>query len=351
MSSHSPQRLSPDHPRDIYDVANRFAEAQGLLAAVELGLFTALDEGGASVDELCRGLGLDPRPAADFLHLLIVLGLIEEEGDKLRNSAAAQRFLVDGKPDYLGSSLGLYGSLLYPSWSGIAAALRGTVGDSGDEPKGDDWTSDFFATVSGDPEALEKFLEGSESENLASEELMTDAVDWSVYRSVLDVGGARGRHASHIARIAPHLKVGVFDLPPLAPFFEKLMASRGVSERTDFHAGDFFTDDLPAADVVLMAGVLHNWSPDVRRMLVGKAAKAVNPGGLLLVLDKMQDDRRTDKANLITSLTIFLSTRGGGSKYTESECRAYLTEAGFDGVTARPFGAAGHVLVTGGKPR
>jgi hypothetical protein len=347
----TPQRLSPDDPQEILDVANRFAEAQGLLAAVELGLFTALHGGGATADELCGRLGLDPQPTADFLHLLIALGLVEKDGEKFRNSEAAERFLVDGQPGYLGSSLGYYRRLMYPSWGGVVGALRGTVEESGDAPRGDDWTTGFFATVAGDPGMLEDFLNGLDSYNSVPGELLTEAVDWSAYRSVLDVGGARGHHASHIAQVAPHLTVGVFDLPQLGPHFKELMDKRGVSERTGFYGGDFFTDALPAADVVIFGDVLHNWSPDVRRMLVGKAAQAVNSGGLLMVFDRMMDDQRSDKAKLIASLSMFLATRGGGSEYLESECRGYLTEAGFEDVTARPFGTAGHVLVTGRRPR
>lgn len=347
----TPQRLSPDDPQEILDVANRFAEAQALLAAVELGLFTALRGGGATADELCRRLQLDPQPAADFLHLLIALGLLEKDGDKFRDSEAAERFLVEGEPGYMGSSLGYYSRLMYPSWGGVAGALRGAADESGDAPRGDDWTSGFYASVVGRPDTLEDFLDGLDSYNSVPGELLAEAVDWSGHRSVLDVGGARGHHASHIAQVAPHLEVGVFDLPQLKEKFDELTAKRGVSERTRFHGGDFFTDALPAADVVVLGDVLHNWSPDVRRMLVRKAAQAVNPGGLLLVFDRMMDDQRSDKAKLIASLSMFLATRGGGSEYLESECRGYLTEAGLDGVASRPFGTAGHVLVTGGKPR
>ncbi|MEW2290443.1 methyltransferase [Streptomyces sp. NPDC047841] len=347
----TPQRLSTDDPQQILDLANRFAEAQALLAAVELGLFTALRGGGATADELCRRLELDPQPAADFLHLLIALGLLDKDGEKFRNSEAAERFLVEGEPGYLGSSLGYYSRLMYPSWGTVAGALRGTAVGSGDAPRGDHWTSGFYASVVGDRGTLEDFLDGLDSYNSVPGQLLAEAVDWSGYGSALDVGGARGHHASHIAQVAPHLSVGVFDLPQLRPHFEELMAKRGVSERTRFHGGDFFTDALPAADVVIFGDVLHNWSPDVRRMLVRKAAQAVNPGGLLLVFDRMMDDGRSDKAKLIASLSMFLATRGGGSEYLESECRGYLTEAGFEGVTARPFGTAGHVLVTGGKPR
>ncbi|GAA3012248.1 methyltransferase [Kitasatospora sp. NPDC127116] len=345
-------RISSDNPQELIDLANRFAEAQGLLAAVELGVFTELRERPASGTELCERLGLDPRPAADFLHLLVTLGLLEARDGRFANSAAAERFLVAGKAGYLGSSFGYYSRLMYPSWSGVAASLRGgdETGGADGKPRGDGWTSGFYSSVADDEETLGDFLDGLDSYNSVPGELLAAAVDWSRHRTVLDVGGARGNHAAHIAQAAPHLTVEVFDLPQLGPFFDRLMAGAGLRERTGFHGGDFFTDPLPEADVVVFGDVLHNWSPDTRRMLIGKAARAVRPGGSVLVFDRMMDEARSDRAKLIASLSMYLATKGGGSEYLESECRGYLADAGFVGITTEPFGTAGHVLAVGHRP-
>ncbi|MFD8483828.1 methyltransferase [Kitasatospora sp. NPDC059673] len=349
----TPQRLASDSPQELIDLANRFAEAQGLLAAMELGVFTELHERPADAAELCERLGLVPRPATDFLHLLVTLGLLEVEDGRFVNSGAAERFLVAGQAGYLGSSLGYYSRLMYPSWSGVAASLRGGAGGAAGvdgKPRGDGWTSGFYSSVADDEETLSDFLDGLDSYNSVPGDLLADALDWSRYRTVLDVGGARGNHVAHIAQAAPHLRVGVFDLPQLGPFFDRLMAGAGLAERARFHGGDFFADPLPVADVVIFGDVLHNWSPETRRMLIGKAAQAVRPGGAVLVFDRMMDDRRSDRAKLIASLSMYLATQGGGSEYLESECRDYLADAGFVDVGTAPFGTAGHVLAVGHRP-
>ena len=116
-----------------------------------------------------------------------------------------------------------------------------------------------------------------------------------------------------------------------------------------FHSGDFFTDPLPAADVLVLGHVLHDWSVSERISLVKKAYEAVNPGGLLLVYDPMLDPDNPNPMNLIISLDMLLTTRGG-AEYPPAWCRDWLEAAGFTGVTAARFGFA-DTLVSGRKPR
>jgi hypothetical protein len=47
------------------------------------------------------------------------------------------------------------------------------------------------------------------------------------------------------------------------PFFERYIASFGLSDRLKFYAGDFFSDPLPEAEVLSMGHILHDWNREV----------------------------------------------------------------------------------------
>jgi O-methyltransferase len=49
-----------------------------------------------------------------------------------------------------------------------------------------------------------------------------------------------------------------FDLPEVAPVFEEYVEQQGLDGRLRFVAGNFFSDDLPPADVLVMGQVLHD---------------------------------------------------------------------------------------------
>ena len=60
-------------------------------------------------------------------------------------------------------------------------------------------------------------------------------------------------------------------LPEVAPIFEEYVAAAGISDRLSFTPGNFFEDELPHSDVVLMGHILHDWDLDTKRMLIEKA--------------------------------------------------------------------------------
>jgi SAM-dependent methyltransferase len=130
----------------------------------------------------------------------------------------------------------------------------------------------------------------------------------------------------------------------MAPFFAEHVEARGVADRLEFHGGDFFADPLPAADVVVLGHVLHDWDADQRRQLVRAAYAATNPGGALVVYDRMLDDDPRHVENLVISLDMLLVT-DGGSEYPVQELRAAAAEAGFERITDQPLGDFDTIVV------
>jgi SAM-dependent methyltransferase len=166
------------------------------------------------------------------------------------------------------------------------------------------------------------------------------ALDWSGYRSFTDIGGARGNVALRIAEAHPHLTATVFDLPEMRPAFD----DHTRHERVTFQAGDFFTDPLPRADVVIFGHVLHNWPVPVRIELLQKASQALEPGGAVIVYDPMIDEDQPRLAPALASLNMLVWTEGG-AEYTVAECRSWLAGAGFADVVAYPVENASTIVV------
>ena len=102
-----------------------------------------------------------------------------------------------------------------------------------------------------------------------------------------------------IALANEHLTGLGFDLPEVAPVFEDYVEHNGVRERLRFAAGDFFADELPKADVLVMGHILHDWSLDEKRMLISKAYEALPEG------------RRARSCTRRSSTTIGRRTRSG----------------------------------------
>lgn len=327
MAMASTDPSAPVTPGGIMQLALGFWASKTLLSAVELGLFTALADGPLDGEALRIRLGLHPRAACDFFDALVALRMLERNDSVYANTAEADLYLDAGKPSYVGGLLEMANRRLYPFWGNLTEALR--TGRPQNEAKAG---GDPFAAMYADPEGLAGFLNAMTGVSLPLARVIAARFPWAGVRSVIDIGAAAGSMPVELALAHPHLDVGGFDLPPVRPVFEAYVAKRGLAGRVRFHAGDFLNEALPAAEVLVMGHILHDWDLEQKRMLVAKAHAALPQGGALLVYDRMiDDDRRENAAGLLMSLNMLIETPGGFD-YTGADCIGWLREAGFASV-------------------
>ncbi len=330
-------------PEPILQVGLGFMASKALLTAVELDLFSRLAEGPRTGGDLAEALGLHPRGAADFLDALVALGFLERSEDVYRNSPSADTFLDREKATYIGGILEMANSRLYPFWGSLTEALR--TGEPQNEHK---HGGDVFDAIYRDQEGLERFLHGMTGLSMGKALVIAERFPWADYRTVLDVGGAVGCLPVAVAQRHPHMSGGVFELPRVRPVFEKYVASFGLEDRLTFHGGDFFTDDLPGADVIVLGQILHGWGLEEKRLLLKKAYDALPDGGAVLVYDAIiDDDRKENTFGLLASLNMLIETRSG-FEYTVADGRAWMAEAGFRSSRIEPL-TDGYSMLVGIK--
>ncbi|WP_338017472.1 methyltransferase [Streptomyces adustus] len=279
-------------------------------------------------------MGLHPRSSADFLDALVSLGLLNRDEDGVyHNSPAADVFLDRAKPSYMGGILEMVNARLFGFWDNLLLALQ-----TGTQQNEVTHTGvPFFATLSQDPVAWRNFLNGMNGVRTPLAGALAADFDWTGRRYVVDLGGALGAVPAAVLRSNPDITGAVFELPPVRPVFEELVTAHGLSDRLTFHAGDFFADPLPAADVYVMGQILHDWNLEQRQFLLQKAYDALPEGGTLIVYDAMIDDaRRHNTYGFMVSLNMLIDTEGG-SEYTVADATGWLESAGFAKVTARPL--------------
>ncbi len=314
-------------PDAIMQLGLGFWGSKALLSAVELGLFTELAASGGpqDADALTARLGLHGRGARDFLDALVALRMLDRgEDGRYRNTLAADLFLDRAKPSYIGGLLEMANARLYPFWGSLTEALR--TGEPQNEAKRG---GDVFGKLYADPERLKGFLKAMTGVSLGAAQAIAAKFPWREYRTFVDVGAAEGALPVRVASAHPHLSGGGFDLPDVRPHFDAYVATHGLSDRLSFHAGDFFADPLPRADVLVMGHILHDWDLERKRLLIAKAFDALPPGGALVVYEAMIDDARRENAfGLLMSLNMLIETRGGFD-YTAADCVGWMREAGF----------------------
>ncbi|HYB99492.1 MAG TPA: methyltransferase [Candidatus Limnocylindrales bacterium] len=321
MSQERPQ-IPP--PTQILQMATGFWISKVLLSAAELGLFTELGSGPLSYEEIRRRLNLHPRSARDFLDALVSVGLLQREGDQYANSELTAVYLDRARPTYIGGFLEMCERRLYPFWGRLTDALRSGVAQN--ESGGAD---DFFASIYSTPDRLRGFLQAMTGISKGAAVQIASKFPWDRYRTFADIGCAQGCVPVELAETHAHLSGIGFDLAAVGPVFDEFVASRRLSERLRFVAGDFFADPLPQADVLIMGHILHDWNLEEKKTLLKKAHDALPSGGSLIVYEALiDDDRRSNTFGLLMSLNMLIETPGGFD-YTGADCTGWMKEIGF----------------------
>ncbi|RSO50587.1 methyltransferase [Streptomyces sp. WAC 06725] len=310
--------------RSLLQLTTAYHQAKALHSAVELGLFDLLADGPATAEQVKDRLRIVHPLAKEFLDALVALELLEADGDRYRNSPAAQAFLVSGASEYLGGTVLQHARKHYHVWAGLTTALQEGEAGSGAEAHGPEAYPKHYE----DPERARQVMAHFDTFSSFTAEELARRVDWSGYGSFIDIGGARGNLATRVALAHPHLHGAVFDLPALAPLAGELIRERGLEGRVRFHGGDFLTDPLPSADAVVTGHVLPDWPVPQRRKLLARIHEALPSGGALVVYDLMTDPATTTVHDVLQRLNHGL-IRGDSSSSSVEEYRAEIEEAGF----------------------
>jgi len=313
----------------ILEVGMGFWPAKVLLSAVELDVFSCLGASSKTAEELQALLGLHPRAVPDFPDTLVALGFLERDGDgptaRYRNTPESAAFLDRRSPGYVGGFLEMANARLYPFWGQLSEALR--TGKPQNELKRTG--TSMFEELYRDPPRLEQFMHAMSGISAGNFTAFAEKFDFSTYRTLCDVGGATGQLSCLVAKRHPHLRCTTLDLPVVIPIAERRIAAEGLGDRVVARALDFFADPLPAADVISMGMILHDWNLAKKLHLIRAAYHALPVGGAFVAIEHLIDDARRENAfGLMMSLNMLIEF-GDAFDFTGADFTAWCTQVGF----------------------
>lgn len=325
---------TPDH---IMQIGMGFWASKTLLSAVELGLFTELAKGPRTGAEIEAALALHPRATCDFLDALVSLDLLAREGDgpaaRYANTPATALFLDRQSPQYIGGILEMSNARLFRFWADLTPALK--TGKPQNETK--DGGAGVFEALYADPARLEQFMDAMSGISLGNFTALAQKFPFKDYKTLVDIGGATGQLSSIVAAHNPHMRCTSCDLPAVTPIARRRIAERAGADRVTVMDVDFFMDEFPKADVITMGMILHDWNLAHKKMLIGKAFRALPEGGALVAVENIIDDaRRQNTFGLLMSLNMLIEF-GEAFDFTGAQYAEWCREAGFSRVEILPL--------------
>ena len=335
----------PLDPSGIMQVGMGFWASKILLTAVNMDLFTQLESKAMSASEIQESLRLHDRGLYDCLDSLVSLGFLSRKGLKdsafYSNTPETSFFLDKKKPSYIGGLLIMANNRLYPFWGNLEEGLQ--TGLPQNETK--NGLKPLFEEIYSDEARLNEFVRAMGGAQIGSFVALAQKFDFSNYKSMVDIGGAGGYLAIQIALNHNEITCATYDLPPVGPVAEQIISEFNLSNRIDVLSGDFFSDELPKADLITMGNILHDWGTDDKKKLIAKAYSSLPAHGALIIIENIiDDDRRENAFGLMMSLNMLIETPAGFD-YSAADFTQWASECGFKKVETLPLAGPSSALI------
>jgi hypothetical protein len=307
-------------PVPVLDTTGPVMRARIIIAAIEIGVFDALADGPKNYQDLAKIVGATGDSLRLVLDALQGYGYIRRREGLYENTRMARKYLEPRSPFYVGDLV-----LFQEDSDAMTRSLTKVIRTGKIDTSHEDY-------MRGDPNRWRRYVLGMrEGARLSVEEVSAKVSAPAGARRLLDLGGSHGLHAFAFCERYPQLNAVIFDRPEAIEIAKEVTLKNDLGDRIRFQAGDLWNDSLGEGyDIVLLFSVIHLFSPERNRELLGRVARAVNTGGMLVVADFLSDRLPTDWiAAFSLGMRCFF---GQGQAYDRPTITGWLGEAGFGNV-------------------
>ncbi|MFE9428637.1 methyltransferase [Kitasatospora sp. NPDC006697] len=305
--------------------------AQACHVVAVLGVADQLAAGPLDSAELAARCEADPDALHRILRALASVGLFEQQGESVFGLNASATLLRSDVPGSARQSAVLLGEEVYRSFGELLHTAR-TGTPAFDHAYGEP----MYGYLAAHPETARTFHQALGGHRAVPQAL--SACDLTGVRTVVDVGGGNGKLLADLLAGRPELHGVLLELPEAVQQARGCLAEAGVLERATLVEGSFFEQVPTGGDLYVLARCLHNWADDKALEILRTVRKAMEPGGRLVILEKVIPEGPGASAAKVFDLLMLAMVEGRNR--TDAEYRALAVEAGFEIRATHPAPAA-----------
>jgi SAM-dependent methyltransferase len=289
-------------PRPLLETHVAMMLARTIMAATRLGVFKALAKGPLLAQQVATHCGTDPCATEKLLTALAGSGYVRAEHGQYALAPVARTWLLKDSPQSLRDKMLFQQS----EWEWISGY---------EEFVSNGRSRDLHRVLSDDEvwgsyqRAMRALASGSASEVARRTPVPVGA------RDLLDIGGSHGYYSVALCRRHPGLRAIILDLPEAVKHAAPILLREGMGDRVTHRAGNALTDDLgtEAWDLVFIANLVHHFDEQANRDLVRRIARALRPGGILVIQDfiRLRKPEEGGQTGALLELYFALTSQSG----------------------------------------
>jgi len=302
--------------------------SRALCVVAELGLADELRAGPCTAEELAVRVSAHPGAVRRLLSALSAFGVFAaDDGGTFRLTPLGATLCEDAPGSARPTAL-LLGGPVGTAWTRLGHTAR-----TGEPAFADAFGTDFFGYLTNEPD-LHATFDRSQTEGLRIElDEVFDAVDFTPYRRIVDVGGGDGELLARLLAGSPEARGRLLDLPDTVARAAERLAAAGVADRCSLVTGDFFVEVPSGGDLYLLSHVLHDWDDERAIAILHACRTAMPPDATLKIIDLLPAGGTDDSSRFAAGMDLYLMSLfggdGGGERGDEA-VRRLLREAGLE---------------------
>ena len=316
-------------PELFFQTVNAYQRTEGLKAAIELEIFTAVGEGKTTAPEIAHRVDASERGVRILCDFLCIMGFLTKDEGHYQLTPDSAMFLDKRSPAYLAGAIQfMLSPMLTDNFKNFAETVRkgGTLSDGG--------------TVSHDNPIWVTFARGMAPMMALPSQLLAKLVDPNADRKlkVLDIAAGHGLFGIAFAKNNPQVEVVALDWPNVLQVAKENAAVAGVADRHSTIEGSAFDVDYGRDyDIVLLTNFLHHFDPPTCEVLLRKVHAALGDGGRAVTLEFVPNEDRISPPDAAAFSVMMLGSTPSGDAYTFSELEAMARNAGFQRSEIHPL--------------
>jgi SAM-dependent methyltransferase len=317
-------------PVQIFETLTAYQNSAALKAALELDLFTALGENGATAAELATRCEAAERGLRILCDYMTVLGFLEKKDDRYHLTKDSAAFLNKKSPTYAGGAAEfLLSDHLTQAFADVAGAVRkgGTVlaGAGSMAPEHPMWLS-FARGMS--------WLMTPGARALA--EIV--ALDPARTTKVLDISASHAIWGLSFAQRNPRAHIVALDWAPVLKVGRENAERLNLADRFSTIEGSAFEVDFGKDyDLILLPNFLHHFDAPTCVRLLEKCHAALRENGRVAIVEFVPNPDRVSPPDAATFSLVMLVSTERGDAYTFAEFERMLQEARFTSIEQHPL--------------
>eukprot|EP00128_Syssomonas_multiformis_P006454 Colp12_sorted_trinity150504_noHs@7832 len=296
--------------------------SQSIYAVSVLGIADKLHYGPQTTQQLAKATGVHETSLNRLLRGLASVDVFVNKDNTWHLTPLGQTLRSDA-PDSMKAYAIKGGSYFnYEPWAHVLDAVK-----TGEPVFKNIFGKEIWEYMGDNEEANKIYNESMKSFSGNKNEKVVSSFDFSVVKSIVDVGGGNGSFSRAIMSVNPHINSTVFDLPHVVAETEKQFKNSEFSSRLQFASGDMFESVPKGADAYVLRHIIHDHNEENCKRILKSCYDAMRADSKLLLVEMViPDDNEYFYGKLLDLQMMVIYS---GRERTAEEYRQLLSANGF----------------------